>query len=200
MGVSRSPRRNDFDVNVSSHTPAWGGIRRAVEENRRPACFKSYPRVGGIRRELFLRFGDERFKSYPRVGSAQLKPACCLPLVSSHTPAWGVSISKPVLKNTYLFQVIPPRGGYQPQQLKSFHFLCFKSYPRVGGITSSVLVVFSERVSSHTPAWGVSPKVRIYRKCRSFKSYPRVGGIPKGAYIQKVQKFQVIPPRGGYRI
>ena len=99
------------------------------------------------------------------------------------------------------FQVIPPRGGYRAGESTAGHVLCFKSYPRVGGILPKshsslddmcfksyprvggiffgVSPVYLIGVSSHTPAWGVSL-------------------LPLPGCLSAL--FQVIPPRGGYRV
>ncbi len=141
--------------------------------------FKSYPRVGGIISGECDPPAPIGFKSYPRVGGIQYfmmpnnplivsshTPAWgvssdCLPFtlllyVSSHTPAWGVSSIAYAVFVRIVFQVIPPRGGYPDKSNSSASGSCFKSYPRVGGICELCPYPTSICVSSHTPAWGVS--------------------------------------------
>ncbi len=198
-GICCIPVENSID-SVSSHTPAWG-YRAACAAKELLTCFKSYPRVGGICAVCDGYRLSHSFKSYPRVGGI---PPCCLKRITSSP-----------------FQVIPPRGGYHTSgRITTLGFL-FQVIPPRGGYLYACDIVHFCKVSSHTPAWGVSGAVCTLRRHKPrFKSYPRVGGIDfilnrnHGTNVSShtpawgvslndnksiaLSKFQVIPPRGGY--
>ena len=141
--------------------------------------------------------------------------------VSSHTPAWGVSSAAtsrtpPTCFKSYprvggisggssegvrpfLFQVIPPRGGYQVRGFTRWVANSFKSYPRVGGIELAKARQATFYVSSHTPAWGVSSLNPIHRLMICVSSHTPAWGVSSLACPRSTSsEFQVIPPRGGY--
>ena len=100
---------------------------------------------------------------------------------------------------------------------------CFKSCPRVGGISCGKRVVCPRKVSSRAPVWGAScgaihkaalnqvssrapvwgaslPQAGWNWRHLRFKSCPRVGGIPGGFRILRLDiQFQVVPPCGGHQ-
>ncbi len=119
--------------------PPRGGYPARLNQQPLICGFKSYPRVGGIyfiHFRLLIRF---RFKSYPRVGGISGLYAYGDTLrVSSHTPAWGVSFWEERGMSMDMFQVIPPRGGYQFYLNSFFITSVFQVIPPRGGYRGKV--------------------------------------------------------------
>ena len=120
------------------------------------------------------------FKSCPRVGGIPCSPECFTGCgVSSRAPVWGASATKKAGEIFQIvFQVVPPCGGHPAPVAIARSSICFKSCPRVGGISGLAL---------------------RYLSARSFKSCPRVGGIRGMITVSPAMAmFQVVPPCGGH--
>ena len=78
---------------ISTHTPAWGVTNRPQDRARRIPDFNSHARVGRDIRNHEKRLELRNFNSHARVGRDQVKNALKKILeISTHTPAWGVTI------------------------------------------------------------------------------------------------------------
>ena len=90
VGGDLRDKVSSLEMDISTHTPAWG-VTYFVPPKK---------------------YFYENFNSHPRVGGDRLMPILPPMLaISTHTPAWGVTrcrLHPPHLKK---FQLTPPRGG-----------------------------------------------------------------------------------------
>ncbi len=123
-------------------------------------------------------------------------------MVSSHTPARGVSYWAASATCVKVFQVIPPRGGYQSSRSPTPEECCFKSYPREGGIPKSPPARRPELMFQVIPPRGGYPAAPV-APCgpAGFKSYPREGGIAgAGSLLRGDRGFKSYPREGGIQL
>ena len=92
-------------------------------------------------------------------------------------PRVGGDVKITVAALMFVFQFAPPRGGGDMAQGKGHHRHCnFNSHPRVGGDNRRRKSDDCQRISIHTPAWGVTLLCEDGRDADYFNSHPRVGG------------------------
>ena len=181
-GIADSAAYYDRSIEVSSRAPVWG----ASLALRLPGCreaFQVVPPCGGHPEQSQSRNAGSGFKSCPRVGGItyelqkqkqelfQVVPPC-----GGHRAVGAVS------GQSVLFQVVPPCGGHRRghwRQMPEQRFqvvppcgghhigflpwtrpeICFKSCPRVGGITPGM------HYCQYVPVFQVVPPCGGHRRC-----------------------------------
>ena len=99
-------------------------------------------------------------------------------MISTHTPAWGVTACRFKVVNCRSISTHTPAWGVTPEgMLSSKYCQNFNSHARVG---RDAYVVHSwknqDGISTHTPAWGVTwLSAALSRRLHYFNSHARVG-------------------------
>ena len=78
-------------------------------------------------------------------------------MISTHTPAWGVTVennSDFIGGNNFNSHARVGRDQYRTD--KFLKFVDFNSHARVGRDTSLLIFFLHLLISTHTPAWGVT--------------------------------------------
>ena len=104
-----------------------------------------------------------------------------LTFVSSRAPVWGASYTdKEAPVHIGCFKSCPRVGGISSPVSGFTSLSCFKSCPRVGGIVYSGAFYQYRFVSSRAPVWGASART--------------------SPIASAIELFQVVPPCGGHPV
>ena len=166
MGGIEEATDVNWVIRVSSRAPVWGASDVAFDiPIQRDDGFKSCPRVGGIFIPAAIPVVYIWFQVVPPCGGhlEHLEPPNPLKKFQVVPPCGGHLFSFGYSAGSSWFQVVPPCGGHPRKRLWGILCcFCFKSCPRVGGISCNSAEICNQI---------------------SFKSCPRVGGI-KARYLR----------------
>ena len=77
-------------------------------------------------------------------------------VISTHTPAWGVTWLPGMIILTLKISTHTPAWGVTKMFYDQNYDQNFNSHPRVGGDTPAKKPRHGVQISTHTPAWGVT--------------------------------------------
>ena len=184
---------------ISTHTPAWGVTFFYFFSARVTNHFNSHARVGrdtvdGFSTRIFV-----NFNSHARVGrDAVIIYNTRINHISTHTPAWGVTAGIPACGTHDKDFNSHARVG---RDVSSTAFLItlynFNSHARVGRDCHFIKQNPGQRISTHTPAWGVTDSSITALMYASISTHTPAWGVTiQRCTLRNRHQFQLTRPRG----
>ena len=148
------------DLNISTHTPAWGATDYSVLVSDEMKNFNSHARVGRDTMNNSVYTLTSSISTHTPAWGATVKQDHKDRRdyrISTHTPAWGATIA---LNGTSVINDIsthtPAWGATIAKNPDKSEQTDFNSHARVGRDPMRSHSFYSPLISTHTPAWGAT--------------------------------------------
>ena len=140
---------------ISTHTPAWG-VTRDENQMGKPQAISTHTPAWGVTKRLHI----------------DIFYLC----ISTHTPAWGVTENNGVVSISHFDFNSHARVGRDVEiGGDTTNLQNFNSHARVGRDAKSRSLNRQLKISTHTPAWGVTFSADFINVFFDFNSHARVG-------------------------
>ena len=142
---------------------------------------------------------SNHFNSHARVGrDVRPEPNPLRLSISTHTPAWGVTLKPRISYSLNCISTHTPAWGVTFLDVDNVKRLAISTHTPAWGVTQNCRRPTCDRgISTHTPAWGVTARMSQAWNRLNISTHTPAWGVTEGPVISASRTaFQLTRPRG----